>query len=101
MQTSNRILDDLAKVAGGAASTIAGVKSEAENLIRQQLQRLLADADLVSREEFEVVKALATKARTEQEKLTARVKKLEAKLVAKKPAAKKSKPAKAKKTKKA
>ena len=101
MQTSNRILDDLAKVAGGAASTIAGVKSEAENLIRQQLQRLLADADLVSREEFEVVKALATKARTVQEKLTARVKKLEAMLVAKKPAAKNSKPAKAKKTKKA
>ncbi|NQU56467.1 MAG: accessory factor UbiK family protein [Rhodospirillales bacterium] len=93
MQTSNRILDDLAKVAGGAASTIAGMKSEAENMIRQQLQRLLSDADLVSREEFEVVKALATKARTEQEKLTAKVKKLEAKLAAKKAPAKKAKKA--------
>jgi len=86
MQTSNKILDDLAKVAGGAASTIAGMKSEAETMIRQQLQRLLSDADLVSREEFEVVKAVALKARTEQEKLTARVKKLEAKLAAAKPA---------------
>lgn len=93
MQTSNRILDDLAKVAGGAASTIAGMKSEAENMVRQQLQRLLSDADLVSREEFEVVKALATKARTEQEKLTAKVKKLEAKLAAKKAPAKKPKKA--------
>lgn len=93
MQTSNRILDDLAKVANGAASTIVGMKSEAENMVRQQLKRLLNDADLVSREEFEVVKALAAKARTEQEKLSARVKKLEARLAAKK--------AKPKKTKKA
>lgn len=85
MQTSNRILDDLAKVASGAASTLVGMKSEAENMVRQQLQRLLSDADLVSREEFEVVKALAVKAREEQEKLNARVKKLEAGLAAKKP----------------
>ncbi len=91
MQTSNRILDDLAKVAGGAASTLVGMKSEAGNLVRQQLQRLLSEADLVSREEFEAVKAVAAKARTEQEKLSARVKKLEAKLTAKKAPAKKAK----------
>jgi len=91
MQTSNRILDDLAKVAGGAASTLVGMKSEAGNLVRQQLQRLLSEADLVSREEFEAVKAVAAKARTEQEKLSARVKKLEAQLAAKKAPAKKAK----------
>ena len=101
MQTSNRILDDLAKVAGGAASTISGMKSEAENLVRQQLNRLISDANLVSREEFEVVKAVATKARSEQEKLTARLKKLEAKLAAKNSVTKKTMPIKPKKTKKA
>ena len=93
MQTSNRILDDLAKVANGAASTFAGMKSEIENMVRQQLQRLLKDADLVSREEFEVVKAVATKARSEQEKLEARLKKLEAQAkpkAARKPAARKT-----------
>ncbi len=84
MQTSNRLLDDLAKVANGAASTLTGMKSEVETLIRQQLQRLLNDADLVSREEFEAIKAVAAKARSEQEKLEARVKKLEEQLSAKK-----------------
>jgi BMFP domain-containing protein YqiC len=80
MQTSNRLLDDLAKVASGAASTLAGIKDEINGLIRQQLERLLADLDLVSREEFEAVKATATNARTEQEKLEKRMVRLEAKL---------------------
>jgi BMFP domain-containing protein YqiC len=86
MQSSNRILDDLAKVANGAASTLTGIKSEVEGLVRQQLQRLLNDADLVSREEFDAMKAVAIKAREEQEKLEVRVKKLEAMLTAKKTA---------------
>jgi BMFP domain-containing protein YqiC len=81
MQTSNRILDDLAKVASGAASTLSGIKSEAESFIHQQLQHLLKDADLVKREEFDVIKAVAVKARAEQEKLEVRIKKLEAKLI--------------------
>ena len=79
MQTSNRLLDDLAKVASGAASTFAGIKDEINGLIRQQLERLLADLDLVSREEFEAVKATATNARAEQEKLEKRLARLEAK----------------------
>lgn len=82
MQTSNRLLDDLAKVASGAASTLAGVKDEINGLVRQQLERLLADLDLVSREEFEAVKATAATARTEQEKLEKRVVELEAKISA-------------------
>ena len=69
MQTSNRLLDDLAKVANGAVSTLVGVKDEIEALVRQRVDKLLADADLVSREEFEVVKAMITEARTEQEHL--------------------------------
>lgn len=98
MQTSNRLLDDLAKVANSAVSTLAGVKDEAETLFRQRLERFLADADLVPRDEFEAVKAVAQKAREEQEKLEERVKALEvqlaqalgAKAASKKPAAKKA-----------
>ncbi len=80
MQTSNRILDDLARVANGAVSTLAGVKDEIDILIRQRVERLLAGADMVPRDEFDAVKAMAAKARTEQEKLEARVQALEAKL---------------------
>lgn len=83
MQTTNRILDDLAKVASGAASTLAGVKQEVEGLVRQQLERFLADMELVTRDEFEAVKATAAHARMEQEKLEKRLAKLEAKLSAK------------------
>ena len=88
MQTSNRILDDLAKVANGAASTLSGFRSEVETFIHQQLQCLLKDADLVKREEFDAIKAVAVTARIEQEKLEARVKNLENKLTSTKATAK-------------
>ena len=81
MQSSNRFFDDLAKVATGAASTFTGVRSELETFVNQQLQRLLKDVDLVKREEFDVIKAVAIKARTEQEKLEIRIKSLENKLI--------------------
>lgn len=80
MQTRNRILDDLAKVAGGAVSTLAGIKGEVDTLIRQQLERLMAQMDAVPRDEFEAVKAVASKARAEQEKLEIRLTRLEARL---------------------
>lgn len=83
MQSSNRLLDDLAKVASGAASAMAGVREEVEGLVRQRVERLLADLDLVSRDEFDVAKAMAAKARAEQEKLELRVKALEEALAAK------------------
>ncbi len=80
MQTRNRVLDDLAKVAGGAVSTLAGIKGEVDALIRQQLERLMAQMDAVPRDEFEAVKAVASKARVEQEKLERRLTRLEARL---------------------
>jgi BMFP domain-containing protein YqiC len=80
MQTRNRVLDDLAKVAGGAVSTMAGIKGEIDALVRQQLERLMAQMDAVPRDEFEAVKAVASKARAEQEKLEKRLTRLEAKL---------------------
>jgi len=80
MQTSNRLLDDLAKVANGAVSTLGGLKSEIEALIRQQIDKLLVGNDLVAREEFDAVKAMAAEARLQQEQLETRVKALEATL---------------------
>ena len=98
MQTRNRILDDLARVANGAVSTLVGIKNEIDALVRQRLERLLNDADVVPREEFDAVKAMAAKARTEQERLEKRIAGLEAKLGVK-PAARTAKgAAKAKKT---
>ena len=80
MQVDNRFLDDLARVANGAAGALSGVREEVEALVRQRAERFLADMDLVTRDEFEAVKAVAAKARLEQEALEARVAALEAAL---------------------
>src|SRR5690349_11625679 len=82
MQSQNRFFDDLARVAAGAMGTLSGVKSEVETRIREQLERVLAGMDLVSRDEFEAVKAMAAKARSEQEDLQKRVAGLESRLAA-------------------
>jgi BMFP domain-containing protein YqiC len=82
MQTQNRLLDDLARVAAGALGTLSGVKGEVESRLREQLERVLAGMDLVSREEFEAVKAMAAKARAEQEDLARRVAALESRFAA-------------------
>ena len=80
MQSRSRILDDLARVTAGAASTLTGIKKEIEALVRQRIERLLADMDLVPRDEFDAVKAMAVKARTDQEGLEKRLAALEARL---------------------
>lgn len=85
MQTRSRVFDDLAKVAGGAVSALTGIKAEIEVLVRQQIERLLVEADMVPRDEFDAVKAMAAKARGEQEKLERRVRDLEARLGVKAP----------------
>ena len=77
MQTQNRFFDDLARVAAGALGTLSGVKSEVESRLREQLEKVLAGMDLVSRDEFEAVKAMAAKARSEQEDLANRLAELE------------------------
>ena len=81
MQVDNRFLDDLARVANGAAGALSGVREEVEALVRQRAERFLADMDLVTRDEFEAVKAVAAKARLEQEALEARVAALETALI--------------------
>jgi BMFP domain-containing protein YqiC len=82
MQSQNRFFDDLARVAAGALGTLSGVKTEVEARLRDQLERVLAGMDLVSRDEFEAVKAMAAKARSEQEDLINRVADLESRLAA-------------------
>lgn len=79
-QTSNRIFDDLAKMMTDAAGAAEGVKQEAQNMFRAQSERFLRDMNVVSREDFEAVKAMAQKAREENEALAARLAKLEARL---------------------
>lgn len=80
MQTQNRFFDDLARLASGAAGAVSGVRGEVEARLKDQLERLLAGMDLVRREEFEAVKAMAAKARSEQEDLERRVALLEGRL---------------------
>ena len=83
MQTQNRLLDDLARVATGALGVAAGMRGEFEARLRDQFDRILSNMDLVTREEFDAVKAMAAKARAEQETLAQRVAALETQLGAK------------------
>lgn len=80
MQTRNPILDDMARLASGGLGVLAGLRNEIDGLVRQQLHRRMDGMELVDREEFEAVKAMASKAREEQARLTARVEALEAAL---------------------
>ena len=77
MQTENRFFDDLARMASGAFGTMASLRTEFENQVRQQLDALLARMKLVTREEFDAMQAMLTKTREEQEKLAARIAELE------------------------
>lgn len=83
MQTENRFLDDLARVATGALGVAAGMRSEAETLLRQRFERFLSDMDLVPREDFEAVKAMAAEARAAQAALEKRIAALEKTLAGK------------------
>ena len=80
MQSQNRIFDDIARVAGGALGALTSLKDEIEAMIRDRMERFMADGNFVRREEFDVVRAMAAEARAEQERLAARVAELEAAL---------------------
>jgi BMFP domain-containing protein YqiC len=82
-QTTNRFLDDLAKLMTDAAGAAQGMRREMEGIIKAQGEKWLADMDVVKREEFEAVKAMAEKAREENERLSARLTELEAELARK------------------
>ena len=101
---SSRFFDELAKVMTNAAGAAQGARREVDNLVKAQIERVLADIQIVQREEFDVVRDMASMARTENEALRARIAELEARLdqletktrapAKKKPAAKSSTPKK-------
>ncbi|MEZ5844189.1 MAG: accessory factor UbiK family protein [Hyphomicrobiaceae bacterium] len=81
-QTTSRVFEEIAKLMTDAAGAAQGARREAEGLFRAQAERILADLDVVRREEFEAVKAMAVKAREENEALERRIAALEAALAA-------------------
>ena len=85
MLGDRRLFDDMARVASGAAGAFGGIRSRMEGELRDHVERLMLRMKLVTREEFEVVEALAQKARAEQEILAERLVALEARLGAKEP----------------
>jgi BMFP domain-containing protein YqiC len=84
MQSDNPILDGLARLMTDAAGAAQSVRAEIDSVVRQRLEKVVTDMDFVPREEFEAVKAMAAKARTENEKLEERIAALEARLAARK-----------------
>lgn len=79
-QTSNRLMDEFAKLMNDASGVAQGMKREVESMARGQAERFLADMDIVRREEFDAAMELAANARAEVEGLTARVAELEGRL---------------------
>ena len=80
MQMDNKLVDDLVKMASGAMGAAAGLREEMEAQVRQQLERMLARMDVVTREEFDAVRDMAETARAEQEAMAERLAALEARL---------------------
>lgn len=79
MQTNNKFMDDMAKLATGAVGAAHSVKGEMEGVFKAWLDKQLAGLDLVSREEFETVRDMAEKARMENEDLRAEIETLKSK----------------------
>ena len=73
MQTENRIFADLSKVATSAMGTFAGIGREIETATRARLRDAVGGLDMVGRDEFEAVKAMAANARAEVEALRAEI----------------------------
>lgn len=80
MQTENPFLDGLAKLFTDAAGAAQSLRAEIDSFVKQRLEKLVAEMDFVPREEFEAVKAMAAKARAENERLEQRIAALESKI---------------------
>lgn len=93
-----KLVDDLAKMATGALGSFSEVRHQVKSMVRQRVDQIIAEMDMVTREEFDRVEALAARTRDRQEELEQRIAELEAKLGAAAP--KKATKATAAKTKK-
>ena len=78
--TSSRFFDDLAKLMTGAAGAAQGLRREFDTLVQNQIERVLNNLEIVKREDFEAVRAMAQKAREENDKLAQRIAELESRL---------------------
>jgi BMFP domain-containing protein YqiC len=83
-QTTGRFFDEIGKLITDAAGAADGVRKEIEGVVRAQAERVLRDLDVVQREEFEAVKAMAQKAREENDRLKERIATLETALAERK-----------------
>jgi BMFP domain-containing protein YqiC len=81
-QTTNRLLDDLARLMTDAAGAAQGVRREVETVVKGQIERLLQDMNLASREEVDVLRDMVVAAREENEQLAIRMKALEDRMAA-------------------
>jgi BMFP domain-containing protein YqiC len=81
-QTSNRLLDDIARLMTDAAGAADGVRREIETVVKGQIERLLRDMDIARREEVEVLRDMVVAAREVNEQLGIRLKAVEAQLEA-------------------
>lgn len=82
-QGANPILDNISRLMTDAAGVATGMRREAEGVMRSQLERLVRDMDVVTREEFEAVREIAIRAREESEAFKARLDALESGMKAK------------------
>ena len=80
MQTRNPFIDDLTKMANGAVGALSGMKDEVEARFRDQIAKILDGMNVPRRDEFDAVKAMAAKAREENEELRKQIAELQAKL---------------------
>ena len=79
-RTTNGFFDEAARLVTSAIGAAQGVRDESKTIIRTQTEKVLSQMDIVRREEFEAVKAMAEKARLENEKLSKQIEDLEIKL---------------------
>jgi len=80
MQTRSKFFDDLSQLMTNAAGVAQGARTEAETAMRGWFERFLADANMVTREEFDAVREMALKARDENDRLSRRIEELEARV---------------------
>jgi|TARA_B100000768_G_C10936808_1_gene231982 BMFP domain-containing protein YqiC len=77
MQGRNKLMDDIGQIMTNAMGVAQGAKDEAETAMKSLMDRWLADRDFVTRDEFDAVRAMAQKARKENEALKLRIDSLE------------------------
>ena len=80
MASKDRLLDDIAKMAGGAASALGNIQNQIKEDVKTRVDEIAMRMDLVPREDFERVEAMLKEYRTKQDELLKRIEALESQL---------------------